>query len=252
MTIEVFLCEKSNRLVRGIGVQRKLLTNGMIEYTARCPNHPNEVLRKTDLPHTWTSTATEMFPGDEEVRIITLPADAGTIDQPSQLFWEVFTREMMSQLPEDQRDSAAGLVLLAWQNELSDDEKREMLARFASTGTVRKAPVARLNPKRVQHMPQPVRVAHARRNPDGIDIEKVKAEFITLNRKLHQSEVMMTELISALGEVDPDAALEIDFDLFSIARIVGYDDYVKDIERRSLLVDELEAALGPEALSQVM
>jgi hypothetical protein len=251
MTIEVFFCDKSKKLVRGVQVQRKGLSNGMVQYTANCPLHPGEILKKMDLRHTLVSTATEMFSASEmTMPFVALPANPGTVDEPSDLFWEVLTKSVMAQLSEKDKGNAAAMVVLAWQNELTVNDKQVLLDQFARTGTVQTASPKRQNPQSV------IDITPSRESGvvpmDKAALKKVKKDFLLLEQKIRQSEMYLLGLINVLEDTDIDAAKEIDFDLFAVARIVGYNDYPKDLEKRAKFVKVLETALGPEALSQIL
>jgi hypothetical protein len=251
MTIEVFFCEKSKKLVRGVQVHRKELSNGMVQYTANCPSHPGEILKKMDLRHTLVSTATQMFTATEMMMpIVSLPANPGTVDEPSSMFWEVLTKSVMAQLPEKDRGNAAELVVLAWQNELTVEDKQTLLEQFAQTGTVQTGSTKRRNPEQV------IDITPSRESGvvpmDKAALKKVKSDFLLLEQKIRQSEMYMMGLMNVLEDTDLDAAKEIDFDLFAVARIVGYDDYPKDLEKRAKYVKVLETALGPDAMSQIL
>jgi hypothetical protein len=251
MTIEVFFCEKGNKLVRGVQVKRKEIANGMVEYTASCPEHPTERLKKIDLPHSWTPTSTQMIEApDSDIPYASVPANPGTIDEPSPSFWEVMTKAVMLQLPEKAKGNAAELVVLAWQNELSSDEKQELLDHFARTGTVSLSYEGRKNPEQVIDITPPKE--SGLRGKERVAIAKLKQEFAALEIKIHNSEVYLMGLIDNLEVQDLDAAKEIDFDLFSVARIVGYKDYPKDMERRAELLKQLEEVEGPDALSKIL
>jgi hypothetical protein len=156
----------------------------------------------------------------------------------------------MAQLPEDQRESAIEWVVLAWQNELDVQKKQDMLNMFALTGKVQIGVPERKDPHRM------ISTAPATKNPSAptskAALKKIESEFIALDRKLRTSEVYMSGLIDVLGDMDIDAAREIDYDMFTVARIVGYNEYPKDTDRRAELIRLLEEAMGPGALSKLI
>lgn len=247
MTIEVFFCEKGDKLVRGVNVTHRKLQNGMVEYTAICPDHPGEVLKKTDIGPTWADPLALVIPSDTPVA---MPSHPGTVYEPSPQFWEAYIKSVMADLPNGSKDHSIELIVLAWQNELSMTEKQELLDYFERTGGIKRLNVKRKNPKVVRNpdsAPQ-----NAPRAFKEAEVRQMQGEYAELERKIRSSEVYMMALLNALEDVDYTAAKELDFDLYAVSRIVGYKDYRKDQERRSELFNILEETIGNEGIAKLI
>jgi hypothetical protein len=247
MTIEVFFCEKGDKLVRGVNVTHRKLPNGMVEYTAICPDHPGEVLKKTDIGPSWADPMALIIPSDTPVA---MPSYPGTVYEPSSQFWEAYIKSVMAELPNGSKDNGIELIVLAWQNELTMTEKQELLDYFGRTGGIKKLNVKRKNPRTVRRSnPDPQEAPRAFKEAE---LKQMQVEYAELERKIRSSEVYMMALLNALEEVDYSAAKELDFDLYAVSRIVGYKDYRKDQERRSELFSILEETIGNEGIAKLI
>lgn len=245
MTIELFFCKKGNKLVRGVRISRKDISDEMTEYTALCPNHPGETLKKIDKKY---HIHHRDMPDTSDLPNILLPVIPGTVDEPSELFWEVFTKTVRAASANDDEILTEDIVL-AWQNELSTDEKQELLDEFEQTGTVHLGHLERQNPEEVQHTAQTKQIAIKPFHEAAM--VSVEAEFIKLNEKIVKKEYEMGALLDLLEDTDPEAAEDNECDMFTVARIIGYDDYSKDKGQRYLLLKQMEQVYGPNAMLRI-
>jgi hypothetical protein len=221
-SISVFYCPKANSLIRGTNVDLKILPNQMTEATCECPLHPGEMLSVVRYPDPPLSNLGNVEE-DDDMPTYFPPVDAGTAEQPSPQFTEVFWKTVRKGLPPEQKEQALGIATTLWENVLTKADKEALLSAFASTGHVpyHHTEMER-NPSR-GHFRAPPLIAHSdvRRNPD----QPLKLEDI--DHELVEHELVLGDLLERFEVMDTEAAQQLTYNLPLVASIVGDTRYLE-------------------------
>lgn len=222
--ISVFYCPRSNSLVRGSNVQFNTLPNEMIEAIGDCPLHKDEKLRVVHYPDRPFSKVS--IPEADDIPVLRPPVDAGTVEQPSPMFTEVFWKTVRKALPPEQRDEALEIATVLWEEVLTEPDKAALLSAFASSGSV---PYHHSEITRIastgRSRASPIMLEEAeeatRKNPE----QPLKQEDIEL--EILEHELILGDLLERFELEDGVAAQPLQYNLPMVARIMGDQRYLE-------------------------
>jgi hypothetical protein len=244
MLIEVMYCPKGKKLVRGQNTRWKELESGMISVEADCPDHPGEVLTKVRYPVDPTFDSIIDPNIGLELPDVPLPADPGTLKEPSNVFWEVFVKTVGAKLALIDRPRYIEIATLVWETKLTDTDKEDMFERFRRTGRIEEE-----KPRTATLVPEEMRI-----NPEEPPLpqtrDELEKEWHRLNEAINAKSFIYDALLEDLSETDNEAAIQTQFDIAVVARIVGDEEYFSLIDRRTKLLavfdpDEPETPATP-------
>ena len=220
--ISVFYCPKANALVRGANVIQKVLPNQMIEAIGECPLHKDEMLRVVHYPdRPFSKVGTESAADD--IPTVTPPVNAGTAEQPSSQFTDVFWRTVRKNLPLEQKEQAIEIATVLWEEVLSKAEKAALLDAFATTGKVpyhhseleKDASTARFRARPM------IAVESVRTNPEPLKQDDL------IEKEIIEHELVLTDLLERFEAIDSEAAQPLTYNLPMVARIIGDERYLE-------------------------
>ena len=148
--VEVLYCPKAKKLVRGLSIRTKTLSTGMVQVDGTCSIHTGEKLSKVRYPDPSPfSNLGNFVERDTLLPYVSLPANAGTVEQPTPLFREVFWKTLAQRLSAEDRPKAMEIAVVLWEKELKSAKRAALLDAFASTGRTlgRTSPSLRARPR---------------------------------------------------------------------------------------------------------